>query len=213
MENATKSIDFSIYNLKQNGYSIVENAHQIQLDKILAFLGKVIQTTDIVVKPDSKALVTSARALDFHTDHHKADYIAWYCLEQTDQGGETILLNAEQIYRSLAEEHQLALQCIKLFEHKIFEDDQDNYPLVEIVDSKPRFYYSYWFAKNIPLNSLEKEALKSFQEKIRVSRPIKIKLKKNDILIVDNRRIFHGRTEIVGTKNRFLKRFWIQESL
>ena len=59
---------------------------------IVRQLGEVLFVTNVTVKP-GKALVTSDRALDFHTDHHRADLICWYCIEQTDQGGETLLLD------------------------------------------------------------------------------------------------------------------------
>jgi alpha-ketoglutarate-dependent taurine dioxygenase len=55
----------------------------------------------------------------------------------------------------------------------------------------------------------QNEALLTFQKLIRETEPVRLNLKDKDILIVDNHRVFHGRTPIEGSKDRFLKRFWL----
>lgn len=193
--------------LEEAGWCLFSNQTEEQLNVLLKLLGQVILTTDVIVKTDSKAMVTSARGLDFHTDHHKANYITWYCYKQTDIGGESILLDAKRIYLQLSRESQERLKTIDLFEHKIFADDVESFPLVtEDENGKNRFYYSFWFVKN---EDKQNPALLEFQTIIKKTEPIKLKLKKGDILIIDNHRIFHGRTPIEGSKDRFLKRFWV----
>ncbi|MGQ3014228.1 MAG: TauD/TfdA family dioxygenase [Flavobacteriales bacterium] len=193
--------------LTAQGFLHLTNQSEKHLDEILDALGEVILTTDVVVKPEGKGMVTSARGLDFHTDHHKAKYIAWYCYRQTNMGGESILIDAEKIYRQLPNEYQEQLKDIELFEHKIFPDDKESYPLVSIDKNGSRkFYYSFWLVKN---EDRQNPAMLEFQSQIREAEPIKIRLRERDILIVDNHRIFHGRTPIEGTQDRFLKRFWL----
>jgi hypothetical protein len=51
-------------------------------------------------------MVTSVRGLDYHTDHHKAKYIIWYCYKQTDLGGDSILLDAQKIFDQLSEDYK-----------------------------------------------------------------------------------------------------------
>lgn len=55
-----------------NGFIHLPSQTETQLNDLLKLLGQVILTTDVVVKSESKGMVTSDRALDFHTDHHKA---------------------------------------------------------------------------------------------------------------------------------------------
>lgn len=64
-------------------------------------LGTIIQRTEVRVRPESKAMVTSHRSLDLHTDHHAARYIAWYCHRQSDEGGESLLLDARAAFDRL----------------------------------------------------------------------------------------------------------------
>ena len=182
-----------------------------QLRDILRRLGTVIYTTDVKVNPDSRALVTSARALDFHTDHYKAKWVVWHCLEQTDDGGESILVDAEKIYAKLSPQNQAALAEIMLFEHKIFDGDEESRPLISQHNGKRAFYYSFWLVdKTLPKK--QKAALDAFRAGIEQEKPVVIKLQPGDVLAVNNRRILHGRRIICGSQNRFLKRFWLSES-
>ncbi len=193
--------------LIDNGFLHLTDQTEEQLNDLINSLGHIIFTTDVVVKPESKGMVTSARGLDFHTDHHKAKFIIWYCYKQTDSGGESILMDAEKIYQQLSDDHKEQLKAIELFEHKIFPDDKEGYPFVAIDDNGYRkFYYSFWLVKD---KDKQNSAMIEFQKLVKQTDPIRLTLKERDILIVDNHRIFHGRTAIEGSKDRFLKRFWL----
>ncbi len=197
----------AIEQIINQGFLHLSNQTEKELSDLLNSLGNVIHTTDVVVKPEGKGMVTSARGLDFHTDHHKAKYIVWYCYKQTDIGGESILMDAEKLYEQLPESHKLQLKSIELFEHKIFPDDKESYPLVATDEEGNRkYYYSFWLVKD---GDKQNPALLEFQRLIRQTEAIKLKLKERDILVLDNHKYFHGRTPILGDKDRFLKRFWI----
>jgi hypothetical protein len=195
--------------LLQTGFVHLKNQTEELLQKHLADLGQVIFTTDVKVKPDSRPLVTSDRALDFHTDHHKAKYIAWYCHKQTDKGGESILMDAEKIYSQLSDAHKKTLENIHLFEHKIFPDDKESNPLVNTSGGQNKFYYSFWLVSDF---DKQNRALQEFQRLIKTNNPVKLTLQQNDLLIIDNHRILHGRTAIEGSKDRYLKRYWISNN-
>jgi pyridoxine 5'-phosphate synthase PdxJ len=207
MTTITQHINNIPKELFDNGFLHLTGQTEEQLNDLINSLGQVIFITDVIVKPESKGLVTSARGLDFHTDHHKAKYIVWYCYKQTDLGGDSILIDAEKIYQQLSEEYKQQLKTIELFEHKIFPDDKDSYPLVTTDENgKRKFYYSFWLVKD---EDKQNPAMLEFQRLIKQAEPVKIRLKERDILVVDNHRIFHGRTPIEGSKDRFLKRFWL----
>jgi len=207
MTTITQHINNIPKELFDNGFLHLTGQTEEQLNDLINSLGQVIFITDVIVKPESKGLVTSARGLDFHTDHHKAKYIVWYCYKQTDLGGDSILIDAEKIYQQLSEEYKQQLKTIELFEHKIFPGDKDNYPLVTTDENgKRKFYYSFWLVKD---EDKQNPAMLEFQRLIKQAEPVKIRLKERDILVVDNHRVFHGRTPIEGSKDRFLKRFWL----
>lgn len=207
MTTITQHINNIPKELFDNGFLHLTGQTEEQLNDLINSLGQVIFITDVIVKPESKGLVTSARGLDFHTDHHKAKYIVWYCYKQTDLGGDSILIDAEKIYQQLSEEYKQQLKTIEPFEHKIFPGDKDSYPLVTTDENgKRKFYYSFWLVKD---EDKQNPAMLEFQRLIKQAEPVKIRLKERDILVVDNHRVFHGRTPIEGSKDRFLKRFWL----
>ncbi len=208
MDVRNRNINDVTKELLDKGFICLTNQTEEQLGNLINSLGQVIFTTDIVIKPESKGMVTSARGLDYHTDHHKAKYIIWYCYKQTDLGGDSILIDAEKIYNQLSDDHKHQLKSIELFEHKIFPDDKENYPLVA-TDEKgnKKFYYSFWLVKN---EDKQNPAMLEFQRLLKQSDSFRLNLKERDILVVDNHRIFHGRTPIEGSKDRFLKRFWLK---
>jgi pyridoxine 5'-phosphate synthase PdxJ len=194
----------------QNGYVWIEKQSEAFVESFVKRLGEVIFETDVSVKPESKALVTSDKALDFHTDHHKADFILWYCVQQTDVGGESILLAADKAFAQLSPTQQAALSRIQLYEHQVFADDKSHFPLIEVLNGVRKYYYSFWLAdKNLPED--QKEALNTFQKAIKELQPITLKLQTGDILLIDNRRMLHGRSAIEGSKLRTLRRYWIRK--
>ncbi len=202
----TQTINDFSHTLERVGYLHLKNFNEDACLPLIQQFGRLLLTTDVVVNPEKRNLVTSSEALDFHTDHFKARYIAWYCIKQTDLGGESKLIDAKIVYDKLSASQQQSLQEIHLLEHKMFEDDAPSNPLVTMVNGEPHFYYSFWLVKE---DERRNTALAAFRRGLANEKSIRLKLEPNDILIIDNHRILHGRTAIKGSKDRFLKRFWI----
>jgi len=195
--------------LSQKGYCHLAAQSAGQVHALIDALGRVFFTTDVKVVPNSKALVTSARALDVHTDHHRAHWILWHCLEQTDIGGESVLVDAIQAYRTLAPADQKMLSQVILLEHKIFDKGMDFCPLLWKDNGALKFYYSFWLAKkDMPQD--QKTAFDAFRKAVGAQERTIIKLGQGDVLIVANHRILHGRRAIEGHQKRLLKRYWIE---
>lgn len=197
------------YQLDRNGWVHLTSQSEEDASEILNSLGEVIFTTDVIVKPESKSMVTSAKGLHLHTDHPKANYILWYCHAQSDLGGDTILLDLRPIYEGLSENEKDMLATIKMREHKVFSDDKDYSPFVTQTERGSAFYYSYWLADD---KDKENPVLKKIQYLIESAHHTKITLKPGDVLVVNNQRVLHGRTPITGSKNRHLRRYWISEN-
>ncbi len=199
-----------ISEIETNGFVWLQGCNRQYFEKITSEIGEIIFVTDVKVNPEGRAMVTSEKGLDFHTDHHKAKYIAWFCIEQTDKGGESILLETNQLFEKLGVEEQEELRNVRLFEHKDFDDDEDTYPFMIEENGNRSFYYSFWLAKE-GISEKGRTAIRKFQELTNQTEHIKFKLNPDDILIIDNHKMLHGRTAIEGSKNRFLKRLWIKE--
>lgn len=190
--------------LTKNGFCHIPNISETELTEILSQLGNVINETDVIANSESKSLVTSDKYLDFHTDNHLAKYILWHCKKQADKGGQSMLCDAEKVYAELTEDEKLSLSKIHVYEHKMFPENRNSNPIVRDVDGQLRFYYSFWLARE---KYRELPVFKKWRDLIQNSTHVKLRLEENDILVIDNHRIFHGRTEIIG--ERYLKRYWL----
>ena len=78
-----------------------------------------------------------------------------------------------------------------------------------------RIYYSvlfeptaFWLV-NEDLSIKQQEAFDTFNEAVRFAQTIQLKLKPGECLVIDNRRMLHGRTALEDNSNRLLKRYWI----
>ena len=195
--------------VEKSGYWFGSSFSPEQVPPLINSIGKKIYVTDVTVKPDSKALVTSDRALDFHTDHHRADLILWHCIHQSDQGGESIMLDAYDLLARLSSGQRELLKKTMLFEHKVFPDDPEQFPVLSSRLGRDKIYYSFWLQKDKLLPD-QRDAFFAFKRLTETSEPITILLKPSDVLIMDNGRLLHGRKAIMGNKNRLLKRYWIE---
>jgi len=191
--------------LNQFGYAYIPRKSEEELHEILNELGDVINETDVIADADSKSLVTSDKYLDFHTDNHLAKYIAWHCQKPAIEGGYSMLCDAENVYNKLTEVEKNQLSKIHVFEHKLFPENRNSNPIVREIAGRRKFYYSFWLARE---KYRELPVFKKWRDLIQQNEHIKMKLDKLDILIIDNHRMFHGRTEIKG--ERFLKRYWLK---
>lgn len=195
--------------LTSHGWLVLPAVGKSGLDAALkALAATVLHTTEVVVR-EGRALVTSDRALDLHTDHHRADLIAWHCRTQTSEGGATRLADAATAYASLTPDEQHALATIRLFEHSVFPGDADTHPVVEHTSRGPRFYCSFWFPDDQPLSAAQRAAFSAFEAAIRRHEVANFRLVPDDVLLIDNRRILHGRTAITGSRDRHLDRYWL----
>ena len=58
---------------------------------------------------------------------------------------------------------------------------------------------------NERLNKEQETAFDTFNEAVREAKTMRIKLKPGECLVVDNGRIFHGRSSLQDNSNRLLK--------
>lgn len=189
------------------GFCHLQRLSQLESTEILNSFGSVLHTTDVLLDPTCTALVTSDRALDLHTDHSRVRYVAWYCLRPTDIGGISLLLDSWPLIGAMSERERAALCEIRLFEHRVFENDPEYCPMLRYLEGQPQLYYSFRLCNE---EDREVLALRKFRNLIEQASVMGIRLAANDLLIVDNRRMLHGRTRIEGRKDRHLERYWIE---
>ncbi len=195
--------------LRDTGYVLLPRFGAGALVGLLETLGRVLHVEEVVVDPTSASLVKSTEGLSLHTDHHRAQFIVWHCIAQSDEGGVTVLADGLAAYLSLSHGHRAALTGVLLQEHSVFRGDREQHPLVTMRDGSLRLYYSYWLAQG-EITEAARAALNAFEAAVRSAHHVELRLEPGDVLAIDNGRMLHGRTPISGSKSRHLRRYWIE---
>lgn len=190
------------------GRIVLRGGHE-SLDDILRWLGSVISVHEVQLGPRGR--VDSNRAISPHTDHHRAHWIVWKCVQQAERGGESVVVDALEVLRRLSLDHQSTLTKVSLFEPRMFEGDEGMCAVVTPGVGRTRLYYGDWLARE-PMACDAKAALEAFTEGVRCADQQRSRLTPGDLLIVDNHRVLHGRTAFEGG-NRRLTRYWLGEAV
>lgn len=199
-----------LHALNLNGYHLIKNGGTQAIHSITQCLGEVIQQKDICIEEDSTKRTNSNKRMRLHTDHPNADFVAWHCIEPSDNGGESRVSDLSIILDELDDNEKNILKETHLKNVQLFDTCKETHPIVEIQDGKLRLYFVPWFVLE-PTDETVKNLISKIEDKA-VGREIKFSLQKGDVLVLNNKRILHGRTEIVGSQNRLLKRYWIKET-
>jgi len=176
---------------------------------VIGGLGRTIFVADVKVMPDSKAGARTDRAVRFHTDHHRADLIAWHCIEQTDEGGETVLLDGDELLRRLRPSVLERLRGLRIFGPKVFEGEPERFPFLSQRHGREKIYYPFWMTKEI--EARQRVALLAFKRLTEEEQCMRCLLQPGDLLVIDNGRMLHGRAAVNGMRRRFVRRYWIEE--
>ena len=180
------------------------------LNETLNKLGNILFQSEIREKKKSTRLLASNLEMPFHTDHHEAKYIAWFCRSQSFTGGDSLIKDTKPIMESLSDSVKGLLSEIKVNSHRVFHSDKFSYPLVEPFADLFHVYYAPWLIVR-PGCLKQQKALLLFQTLIESAKVERINLNEGDLLIIDNHRMLHGRSGFPSGSNRWLTRYWISD--
>jgi hypothetical protein len=157
-----------------------------------------------------------ADALGFHSDNPRMDVLGWYCFEQDDNTGATLLIDTSDLPSYLAAE-DLAGLCETNLWYSVRSPESDEeqlfqIPLVIRKDTECYVYYQPWLFLDT-YDAEQTRVLQSFSDYLAYkqrTQTISVKLERQQCLFIDNRRILHGRDAIAGNSRRHLRRFFIR---
>jgi hypothetical protein len=176
--------------------------------RLLELMGRVVQTTAVRLLPQASTYLSSPQALAAHTDHPWVDLILWKCVVQDQHDGTQVLLDGHAICAELGSEID-ALRSIRL-------------PVPGLHDLKPSGAHPilgddglYWVPwRNPPqLSKAEAIAYKKFKRLTAENFDCTgIRLQPGEMLLIDNRRMLHGRGALPSNSSRLLRRWWIKRN-
>ena len=197
----------ALRDLAEKGWHRRTGARRKLFDDLASELGLVISRADVRPLADSRKLVFSDEELSCHTDHPKADFVAWFCASGDRRGGgQSLLADAKKSYLAMSGRSRKILASIEVFSHRMFDGDEGSYPLASDADSKLSFCFADWL---LPEGMSERQALavEEFRRSLG-QHTVEVSLRDNDLLVVDNHYMLHGRRQIKD-RSRHLVRYWI----
>ena len=201
MENASQHRD----SLKVRGWTVVNSVSHDQLSSEFPDLGPIVQTTKVTPIINPKAALNTDKEMQFHTDHPRARWITWECIRQSSEGGYSLLKDSYMALNNLSDKTRDELRNTFVSTHKVFKNDMHSYPILRNrEDSSMWVYYTPWLK-----DKLSNKSLLEFEYELEQCDVTSLLLQPSDILIIDNARMLHGRSAILGDKNRLLIRRWI----
>ncbi|KAA1187891.1 TauD/TfdA family dioxygenase [Photorhabdus heterorhabditis] len=182
--------------------------------------GNVFQ--NLVPHPGKETLLSSAssrKELDFHTEiafhPHMCDYVLLYCLRQDhDKTAKTFIASARMMipYLSL-NEYKLLFKPIFItgidYSYGSPNGKRGNGPITPIFHGDPNDPYMIYDLDLMQGINSEAEILLDKLKKLANENKVWVTLEKGDLLIINNNRCVHGRTEFIPRydgKDRWLLR-------
>jgi len=165
-------------------------------------LGEIVWKTDVRLKPTVKTHLCQPEAVPFHTDHPDVDFVAWWCERQEVEDGASLLVDSRDVLSSLskserAELRATALPCPAIGSRSTATASSSRF----ILSGEARVYYAPWVAV---------AGADGFGRELANARVTRVRLGRDDALIVDNHRILHGRGAVSQSSPRMLHRLWVR---
>ena len=158
-----------------------------------------------------------AESLALHTDRLTAAVLAWYCVEQGETGGETILVDVSDVAEQFSSD-ELTILCRTPISYAIPRPDAEEQvyqqPLLTRVGARYEVFYMPWSISE-PSQPEDRRVLEKFADYLRRAqdqRAIRVRLQPGESLFIDNRRMLHGRDALPETSKRHLLRLYISTS-
>lgn len=192
--------------LVNDGYFMCNYGKNFKYNDILNLMGEIILVSDIKFNPESKRYIHGINKLPLHTDSPEANIIAWQCISQDKMSGDSIIFDSRKIINQLNKREIQNLSSTFLPYPSINGGGEKYHPVITKDENQYKLYYTPWYdgdKKTKELNTLKK----LIRQHSSLSR--RIMLKPNQMLIIDNQRMLHGRDALSKATSRHLKRFWL----
>lgn len=196
--------------IEREGYFLSEELIDAsRFTRICSDLGPIIFKTEVRVESRATSYFRRKDMLPYHTDSPMARLVAWLCLAQQETGGDMRLKDTKPIFDAASPLQVDALRQAKARFPKVRGmHSAGNLPVLA-GDSQQgwRLNYAPWLLDEetlAPDGAPLVEKLDEFPD----SASVAVTLRPGSLLVIDNRRMLHGRDALQG-EERVLLRFWI----
>ncbi len=184
-------------------------------DRLVERLGAPIAEERIALRPGAHAYVAKAGRVPLHTDHPDVDFVAWRCVEQDRDDGASLLLDTRSTLHAMRRESPVHFE--KLFDTSLVCPPLSAgpptllRPVLRKTGSELHLFCSPWLraADDSDGRGAALEELRERLSHAARTECVSRRMQRGGVVIVDNRRVLHGRAPIAEDSQRRLDRVWI----
>jgi len=205
--NISAIVDSASRELDSKGWSFIEGGGSSAFDQVTAALANKLYDSDIRLDDRFPHMVSKPAAIAYHCDSPRARYIAWLCLASGERSVPLKLVDTWHVLRKMDSDTVATLAETRLGFNCRITEKFCSMPIVsknEAGDETIVFFNRLNIPRN--LTEIQREAVADFTMSVDQAESVEIYLRPNDILIVNNHRIVHGRDALDEDTNRHLIR-------
>ena len=176
-------------------------------------LGQILSIDDVSLIAGSRRHVSNPGPIPFHSDGPAADVVAWFCIRQDEEAGESVLADAVSVLRRLAPAHRGQLRSVNIpyFDHAHPGRPAGYCALLRGDDEAEwRVNYAPWLLPE--MGEDQKAAVAALEDALSTVGATSLRLAPGQALFIDNWRILHARGAVRPNSRRHLKRIWLRTS-
>lgn len=197
----------------ENGWAVIQNISEDEIPTLCATLG-IINGIRELKHPNyvkKKIALDALYRIPYHTDHHSARYLLWHCIESNRVGGASRFIDGLEVLENLSSRTIQILETIQLTTAMEGEKELGKHSMLNENGQNYEVYFGFYkmSMRSDELSTAQKTALREFYEISNTVSQHEYNLAEGEVLIVDNRRMLHGRSALTEDSIRHLIRYWI----
>ena len=173
--------------------------------EVLSAIGEIVEETEVRQRDGALTYLSGSGAVPLHTDHPEALRVAWWCQVQAERDGASVLADGQAVLAVMGEQanalREVALHVPPQLPRQVLDT-------ARVWDGE-RLYYAPWYpvVRSTPEG---RRALGMFSALLAMGfGHRRVRLRRGELLVVDNGRWLHGRDKLEKGNGRFLRRFWL----
>ena len=185
---------------------------EISINTICKSLGVLVLKKDIRIDKSRERLYHFPDEIPYHSDHPIAKVVIWKCME--NEKGNIGALNLIDLKLILGNfKNPELFKEIYLSIPNFYDIPFDDYvSLIKLEGTSQRVFYAERLGKEF-LSEKHKKAFNNLGKAIKKAKHHSINMMKDDILIIDNHRMIHGRKKLSMHSKRHLVRYWLKNDM
>ena len=203
--------DDSMAPLRDQGWLQLRDVDRAEFDELARSLGCVFYTADIRLEPGSNQYAYRPQRFPLHMDAADAEFVCWYVVD-SDRGQCPLLVADTRAYlEQLPQSTRKILASITITYQEVRARGLGSVPLLQQHASGHWFanYFPTDYRRIVPRSPAEADVLASFERDLAELPKQSITLRDRDAIILDNRRMMHGRGPMSPESSRHLLRHWV----